>query len=562
MLRVLAWAALFACAYAHDFKTCGTDALGITAVTVTPDSPIPGQNLTVSFVATPTQDVVAGDKYTITVKVFGVALGHVDFDFCHDLGVVCPIKSGTAGVKYDATYLVPKAAPGGVPLTAEFTAHSSTGTQYSCIDVDVTMGKPPATAPVLMMVQPLDGTSSCLHHEDKSTNKCYQACGAGKFAVKGLHSKGECPKEYTQTDSTRKVKACSDGVTNLKYCTGDLHEVDLEESIMGMEGFCLHHVESNKCFEGCAEAKFNMTGLDDAGTCPSSFKVEESQQYIETCSDGATNIKYCFSPLYVVNVTMFTKGVGGIPNKAYWEAITMQTPWNCLHREDFGSSKCYEACAQDAKFAVQGLTTKGACSADYSATDSTKKVKACSDGITNLKYCTVNGLHVVHLVERTKGKKDGKQFWRNVAAENVAYWNNVATSPQPASDVTLYKISGSECGQATLDSKYASYAIKFAGLKEGTCADQGYTVADGTQSLKVPVLGSISIAKFKKSSVAPFNAQAECSKDSDCPSSYCNNGFCHGCFDKCCETDADCKKKGLTYCQNDATKMPPYFCHA
>merc|ERR1711865_872093 len=46
-------------------------------------------------------------------------------------------------------------------------------------------------------------------------------------------------------------------------------------------------------------------------------------------------------------------------------------------------------------------------------------------------------------------------------------------------ETTLYKISSGECGQATLDSKYASYAEKFAGLVEGTCTAQGYTVPDG-----------------------------------------------------------------------------------
>merc|ERR1712194_445200 len=68
---------------------------------------------------------------------------------------------------------------------------------------------------------------------------------------------------------------------------------------------------------------------------------------------------------------------------------------------------------------------------------------------------------------------------------------------------TLYKTfkAGSGCGQATLDSKYAQYAIKFAGLSEGTCAALGYTLADGTQTLKVPVLGDITIAKFKKAAV-------------------------------------------------------------
>merc|ERR1712190_569433 len=68
----------------------------------------------------------------------------------------------------------------------------------------------------------------------------------------------------------------------------------------------------------------------------------------------------------------------------------------------------------------------------------------------------------------------------------------------PQTDVTLYKVTGEECGQATLDAKYETYAIKFAGLQEGTCASQGYSVADGSQTLKVPVLGDIKIEKFKK----------------------------------------------------------------
>merc|ERR1712070_235646 len=70
-------------------------------------------------------------------------------------------------------------------------------------------------------------------------------------------------------------------------------------------------------------------------------------------------------------------------------------------------------------------------------------------------------------------------------------------------DVTLYKVDkdGDEVGQATLDAKYEKAAVAFAGLKEGTCASQGYTVADGTQTMKVPVLGSITISKFKKASM-------------------------------------------------------------
>ena len=56
-----------------------------------------------------------------------------------------------------------------------------------------------------------------------------------------------------------------------------------------------------------------------------------------------------------------------------------------------------------------------------------------------------------------------------------------------AADTTLYKVANSECGQATLDSKYATRAEEFAGLKEGTCSSQGYTASSGSKSITVPL---------------------------------------------------------------------------
>ena len=38
---------------------------------------------------------------------------------------------------------------------------------------------------------------------------------------------------------------------------------------------------------------------------------------------------------------------------------------------------------------------------------------------------------------------------------------------QSGSSVTFYKIEGDECGQSTIDSKYAAYAKQFGGLLEG-----------------------------------------------------------------------------------------------
>merc|ERR1711865_594222 len=395
-LKILTCALLVAAAVAHDFKTCGSDKLGVKTVTVDPDSPIPGKPLEVTFTGTPTQDIVDGDSLTITVKVFGIALGHVDFDICKDVGLTCPVKAGTAST-WKATYNIPSAAPGGVPLTAEFTAQTAAKAQYSCLDVDVVMGKPPALsfAELAMHAQ----GPSCAHFEDRHDEdhrKCYEACGLGDFKVTGLNATGPCPDDYTQLDSTKTVEACNDGVTNLKYCKGKtLKPVSLRESTKGIKGMCYHKDSGNKCYEGCAMTAFKMTGLSEDGACDQSFAVVEKTFYSMSCSAGTTNTKYCFHPLYLVNVTMKTKGKG----------VALSAP---------------------------------------------------------------NG------------------------------------------DGTLYKVSGDECGRATLDSKYASYAEKFAGLTEGSCTAQGYTVADGTQTLKVPVLGDITIAKFKKATVTELEGEKCC----------------------------------------------------
>merc|ERR1711865_816510 len=280
MQKILLCALLVAAAVAHDFKTCGTgDKLGVATVTVAPDSPIPGKPLKVTFTGTPTQDIVDGDTVSITAKVFGVALGHVDFNACKDLGLTCPVKAGTAST-WSAIYNIPSAAPGGVPITAEFTAHNAAGT-YSCVDVDVVMGKPPAVSFAELALHAAGPT--CIHHEDRhdlAHRKCYEACGLGDFKVTGLNMTGPCPDDYTQLDSTKNVVACNDGVTNMKYC------------------------------QGCAMTAFKMAGLTGDGACDGSYPVVEKKFYSLTCSDGKTNTKYCFHPLYVVNVTMETKGKG------------------------------------------------------------------------------------------------------------------------------------------------------------------------------------------------------------------------------------------------------------
>jgi hypothetical protein len=69
-----------------------------------------------------------------------------------------------------------------------------------------------------------------------------------------------------------------------------------------------------------------------------------------------------------------------------------------------------------------------------------------------------------------------------------------------ASDTTLHKIDGATCGQCDIDSKYAPYAEKFTSLEAGTCASVGYTVANGTTTESVPILGDLTVYLFLKPS--------------------------------------------------------------
>ena len=55
-----------------------------------------------------------------------------------------------------------------------------------------------------------------------------------------------------------------------------------------------------------------------------------------------------------------------------------------------------------------------------------------------------------------------------------------------------------ECGQASVPPSIAPYAEEFAGLTKGTCSSQGYTQADGSKTIQVPVIGDISIALYSK----------------------------------------------------------------
>merc|ERR1712048_1529371 len=76
-------------------------------------------------------------------------------------------------------------------------------------------------------------------------------------------------------------------------------------------------------------------------------------------------------------------------------------------------------------------------------------------------------------------------------------------------DCTVYSIGDGKCGESTLNCLYVGPAKAFnKDLKDGTCADQGYTVATGeTQTQSTPV-GDIIITFYVKPSA--LESQKDC----------------------------------------------------
>jgi C1A family cysteine protease len=131
---------LAAFANAHDFTKCSgvTDKLGITAVDLTPDPPVPGQDLKVQITATPTEAITAGTT-SLDIKAFGVKIASLNFDLCKDMGLSCPIAAGKQIVGA-VSYTIPSAAPAGITAEADATIKDGAGNELSCFTLSVKLG--------------------------------------------------------------------------------------------------------------------------------------------------------------------------------------------------------------------------------------------------------------------------------------------------------------------------------------------------------------------------------------------------------------------------------------
>merc|ERR1711907_746805 len=151
--------------------------------------------------------------------------------------------------------------------------------------------------------------------EDAQDHKCFEATSAQRFASKGITMKGPCPAKYNEVDSTKTVKQCPDGVTNVRYCNpisvtiatkGEEEYSQRAVASMPIKGVIMHqeHTQDHKCFEATSTQEFASKGITMKGPCPAKYNEVDSTKTVKQCPDGVTNVRYC-NP---ISVTIATKG--------------------------------------------------------------------------------------------------------------------------------------------------------------------------------------------------------------------------------------------------------------
>jgi len=221
-----------------------------------------------------------------------------------------------------------------------------------------------------------------------------------------------------------------------------------------------------------------------------------------------------FLTLCLVAAAMAQGGVPHLPS--YGEPNTVY----CYHREDPTDHKCYEACATT-DFNSTGITQPGTCNpAVFKITETTKKVNACSDGVTNLKYCVGGSLVKVTITFKTKGES---AFAMTAPASSFVH--AIVTSP------------GDHCLEVTIPGGNDSPFWKSEGWKysapvrpewkSGACDRTAWKTVDSTQpdydgytTAKNSPYGSVVLNKYGRGNammdaVAPMADAIQCGQGSD-----------------------------------------------
>jgi hypothetical protein len=139
-------ALLATAASAHAYKACpgSPGELHVSAITLNPDPPQMGKSLSVNFEGKTSSDIASG-KVELAVMLYGTKLTTADFNFCNDLGLKCPLKSGDA-IDAKLAYTLPTAPiPPGLTITVEATFTNGAGSELDCYTLDTKLGSADAS---------------------------------------------------------------------------------------------------------------------------------------------------------------------------------------------------------------------------------------------------------------------------------------------------------------------------------------------------------------------------------------------------------------------------------
>ena len=117
---------------------CGSssDIATIVKLTVSPDPPQKGQNMTVTAAINLSEEVTGGNV-KVYVKFGFLPVHDKTLDLCNvlkEVGEICPIQAGTA--TKTMTLEIPSAVPGGL-YTGSIKAVNQSGDEILCIDFDL-----------------------------------------------------------------------------------------------------------------------------------------------------------------------------------------------------------------------------------------------------------------------------------------------------------------------------------------------------------------------------------------------------------------------------------------
>ena len=138
--KIMVCFGLMSIASAHQFTYCNQeDRLGINQVTLTPDPPQVGKNLTVTVTGV-SKDDLSNITLQLQVDAFGIKIADLNMDMCQDLEVNCPLRQGQL---YNASinYEIPSQSPKGIDVYARLVAKDAQAKQISCVKIETHLAK-------------------------------------------------------------------------------------------------------------------------------------------------------------------------------------------------------------------------------------------------------------------------------------------------------------------------------------------------------------------------------------------------------------------------------------